>query len=84
MDCYIITLKINPNYIRAFYNLAGLLQHFILDEKNKYINNYFLYLLEKIIVRPNAIAINVINGLLLNTNLKDNFSLIETIKYQKI
>ncbi len=84
LDCYIITLKINPNYIRAFYNLAGLLQHFILDEKNKYINNYFLYLLEKkIIVRPNAIAINVINGLLLNTNLKDNFSLIETSKYPK-
>ena len=84
LECYILTLTINPNYTRADYNLAGVLQHFILDEKNEYINKLYLYLLEKkIIVRPNAIASNVINGLLLNTNLKDNFSLIENIKYPK-
>ena len=84
LECYILTLTINPNYTRAYYNLAGVLQHFILDEKNEYINKLYLYLLEKkIIVRPNAIASNVINGLLLNTNLKDNFSLIENIKYPK-
>ena len=82
LEYYILSIKINPNYIRAFYNLAGVLQHFILDEKNKYINEFFLYLLEKkIIVRPSAIATNVINGLFLNTNLKDNFSLIENDKY---
>ncbi len=84
LEYYILTLTINPNYIRGFYNLAGVLQHFILDEKNKYINKLFLYLLEKkIIVRPNAIATNVINGLFLNTNLKDNFSLIENNNYPK-
>ena len=84
LEYYILTLTINPNYIRGFYNLAGVLQHFILNEKNKYINKFFLYLLEKkIIVRPNAIATNVINGLFLNTNLKNNFSLIENINYPK-
>ena len=84
LECYILTLTVNPNYTRAYYNLAGVLQHFILDEKNEYINKLYLYLLEKkIIVRPNAIASNVINGLLLNTNLKDNFSLIENINYPK-
>ena len=83
LEYYILTLNINPNYIRGFYNLAGVLQHFILDEKNKYINKFFLFLLEKkIIVRPNAIATNVINGLFLNTNLKDNFSLINSSKYR--
>jgi len=82
LEYYILTLTINPNYTRGFYNLAGVLQHFILNEKNKYINNFFLYLLEKkIIVRPNAIATNIINGLFLNTNLKDNFSLIENDNY---
>ncbi len=84
LECYILTLTMNPNYIRGFYNLAGVLQHFILDEKNEFINKFYLYLLEKkIIVRPNAIASNVINGLFLNTNLKDNFSLIENINYPK-
>ena len=84
LEYYILTLTINPNYIRGFYNLAGVLQHFILDEENKNINKFFLYLLEKkIIVRPNAIATNVINGLFLNTNLKNNFSLIENINYPK-
>ena len=84
LEYYILTLNINPNYIRGFYNLAGVLQHFILNEKNKYINKFFLYLLEKkIIVRPNAIATNIINGLFLNTNLKDNFSLIENDNYPK-
>ncbi len=84
LEYYILTLRINPNYIRTFYNLAGVLQHFILDEKNKYINKFYLYLLEKkFIVRPNAIAVNVINGLLLNTNLKDIFSSIETNEFPK-
>ncbi len=84
LSYYILTLNINPNYIRGYYNLAGVLQHFILDEKNKYINKFFLYLLEKkIIVRPNAIAKNVINGLFLNSNLKDILSLIDGKKYQK-
>ena len=84
LEFYILTLNINPNYIRGYYNLAGVLQHYILDEKNKYINKFFLYLLEKkIIVRPNAIATNVINGLFLNTNLKDNFSLVENNIYPK-
>ncbi len=84
LEYYILTIKINPNYVRAFYNLAGVLQHFILDEKNKYINKFFLYLLEKkIIVRPSAIATNVINGLFLNTNLKDSFSLIKNKNYPK-
>ena len=50
LEYYILTLNINPNYIRGFYNLAGVLQHFILDEKNKYINKFFLYLLEKKII----------------------------------
>ena len=82
LEYYILTLNIKPNYIRGFYNLAGVLQHFILDEKNKYINKFFLFLLEKkIIVRPNAISTNVINGLFLNTNLKENFSLINSNKY---
>ncbi len=82
LQYYLVTLSINPNYIRGYYNLAGVLQHYILDEKNRYINNFFLYLLEKkIIVRPNAIARNVINGLYLNTNLKDIFSLIENNKF---
>ena len=81
---YILTLTINPNFIRGYYNLAGVLQHYIIDEKNKYINKFYLYLLEKkIIVRPNAIATNVINGLFLNTNLRDNFSLIENNYYPK-
>ncbi len=84
LEYYILTLNINPNYIRGYYNLAGVLQHYIFDEKNKYINKFFLYLLEKkIIVRPNAIATNVINGLFLNTNLKDNFSLVENNIYPK-
>ncbi len=84
LEYYILTLNINPKYIRGFYNLAGVLQHFILDEKNKYINNFFLYLLEKkIIVRPSAIATNVINGLFLNTNLKDNFLLIKNNNFPK-
>ena len=84
LEYYILTLNINPNYVRAFYNLAGVLQHFVLDEKNIYINDFYLYLLEKkIIVRPNAIATNIINGLFLNTNIKDTFSSIDTSKYPK-
>ncbi|MDC3178669.1 tetratricopeptide repeat protein, partial [Pelagibacteraceae bacterium] len=78
LEYYILTLKINPDFKTAFYNLAGVLQHFILNEKNKYINGFYLYLLEqKIIVRPNAIATNVINGLFLNSNIKEDFSLID-------
>ncbi len=82
LEYYILTLKINPNFETAFYNLAGVLQHFTLNEKNKYINEFYLYLLEqKIIVRPNAIATNIINGLYLNSNIKDDFTLIDSIEY---
>ena len=71
LENYIITLIIKPDYKRAYYNLGGVLQHYILEEKNKYINNFLLYLLnERNIVRPNAIATNVISALYLNTDLK--------------
>ena len=77
LENYIITLIINPNYKRAYHNLAGVLQHYTLEEKNKYINSFLLYLLEqKIIVRPNAIASNIINGLYLNTDLKEILELV--------
>ena len=76
LEYYIITLLINPNYRKAYYNLGGILQHYILNEKNIHINKFYLYLLEqKTIVRPNAISSNVINGLYLNTDLKDIFAL---------
>ncbi len=82
LDYYILTLRINPNFETAFYNLAGVLQHFTLNEKNKYINEFYLHLLEKkTIVRPNAIATNIINGLFLNSYIKDDFSLIDNIQY---
>ena len=82
LDYYILTLRINPGFETAFYNLGGVLQHFSLNEKNKYINEFYLHLLkQKIIVRPNAIATNIINGLFLNTNIKDDFSLIENSEY---
>ena len=84
LDYYILTLRINPSFETAFYNLGGVLQHFILNEKNKYINEFYLHLLkQKIIVRPNAIATNIINGLFLNTNIKDDFSLIENSEYPR-
>ena len=84
LEYYILSLKINPNYKRAYYNLAGLLQHYTLNESNVYINKIFLYLLEqKIIVRPNAIANNVINGLFLNSDIKKNFSLINDKLFPK-
>merc|ERR1712224_1183700 len=58
--------------------LAGVLQFYILDEENKNINKYLLHLLkEKIIVRPNSVAPNILNGLFLNTDLKNNLSLIK-------
>ena len=48
------------------------------NEENKNINKYLLHLLkEKIIVRPNSIPPNILNGLFLNTNLKNNLSLIK-------
>ena len=78
IECYLSTLEINSNYKVAYYNLAGVLQFYILDEENKNINKYLLHLLkEKIIVRPNSIAPNILNGLYLNTDLKDNLSLIK-------
>ena len=81
---YILSLEINPNYKRAYYNLAGLLQHFVLNESNAYINKIFLYLLKQnIIVRPNAIATNVINGLFLNSDIKIIFSLISDKLFPK-
>ncbi len=77
IEFYLSTLEINSNYKVAYYNLAGVLQFYILDVENKKINKYLLHLLkEKIIVRPNSIAPNVLNCLFLNTNLKKNLSLI--------
>ena len=78
IECYLLTLEINSNYKVAYYNLAGVLQFYIINEKNKNINKYLLYLLkEKIIVRPNAIAPNVLNSLFLNTDLNKYLSHIE-------
>ena len=78
LECYLLTLEINSNYKIAYYNLAGVLQFYILKVEDKNINKYLLYLLkEKIIVRPNAIAPNVLNSLYLNTDLKKNLSLIK-------
>ena len=78
IECYLSTLEINSNYKVAYYNLAGVLQFYILNVENKKINKYLLYLLkEKIIVRPNSIAHNVLNGLFLNTDLKKNLSLVK-------
>ena len=76
-ECYLSTLEINSNYKVAYYNLAGVLQFYILDVEYKNINEYLLHLLkEKNIVRPNSIAPNVLNILFLNTDLKNNLSLI--------
>jgi len=84
LDYYILTLRINPSFETAFYNLGGVLQHFTLNEKNKYINEFYFHLLkQKIIVRPNAIATNIINGLFLNSNIKYDFSLIENSEYPR-
>ena len=78
IECYLLTLEINSNYKVAYYNLAGVLQIYRFEEENKNINKYLLYLLkEKIIVRPNSIAPNILNGLFLNTDLKNNLSLIK-------
>ncbi len=78
IECYLSTLEINSNYKVAYYNLAGVLQFYILDVEYKNINKYFLHFLkEKIIVRPNSIAHNVLNTLFLNTDLKNNLSLIK-------
>ena len=77
IECYLSTLEINSNYKVAYYNLAGVLQFYIIDVENKNINKYLLHLLnERIIVRPNSIAPNVLNCLFLNTDLKKNLSLI--------
>ncbi len=78
IECYLTTLEINSNYKIAYYNLAGVLQFYIINVENKKINKYLLYLLkEKIIVRPNSIAPNILNSLYLNTDLKENLSLIK-------
>ncbi len=78
IECYLSTLEINPNYKVAYYNLAGVLQFYIINEENKNINKYLLYLLkERIIVRPNSIAPNVLNNLYFSTDLKKNLSLIK-------
>ncbi len=77
IEHYLSTLEINSNYKVAYYNLAGTLQFYEINVENKNINKYLLYLLkEKIIVRPNSIAPNVLNGLFLNTDLKKNLSLV--------
>ena len=78
IEFYLSALEINSNYKVAYYNLAGVLQFYIINKENKYINKYLLFLLkEKIIVRPNSIATNVLNCLFLNTDLKKNLSLIK-------
>ncbi len=78
IEYYISTLEINSNYKLAYYNLAAALQFYKINEENKNINKYLLYLLkEKIIVRPNSIAHNVLNCLFLNTDLKKNLSLVK-------
>jgi len=78
IECYLSTLEINSNYKIAYYNLAGVLQFYILDVEYKNINKYLLNILkEKIIVRPNSIAHNVLNTLFSNTDLKNNLSLIK-------
>jgi len=77
IECYLSTLEINSNYKVAYYNLAGALQFYKINTKSKNINKYLLHLLkEKIIVRPNSIAPNVLNSLFLNTDLKKYLSLI--------
>ena len=77
IELYLSTLEINSNYKVAYYNLAGALQFYNINVENKNINKYLLYLLkEKIIVRPNSIASNVLNSLFLNTDLKENLSLV--------
>ncbi len=77
IELYLSTLEINSNYKVAYYNLAGALQFYNINIENKKINKYLLYLLkEKIIVRPNSIASNVLNSLFLNTDLKENLSLV--------
>ena len=84
IECYLSTLEINSNYKVAYYNLAGALQFYILDKENKYINKYLLYLLKnKTIVRPNAIASNIINCLNLNSDLQKNLSIITNGKLQE-
>ena len=78
IEYYLLTLEINSNYKVAYYNLAGVLRFYILDVEYKNINKYLLHLLkEKIIVRPNSIAPNILNILFLNTDFKNNLSLIK-------
>ena len=84
IECYLSTLEINPNYKVAYYNLAGVLQFYIINKENKNINKYLLFLLkEKNIVRPYSIAANVLKCLYLNTDLKENLSLINNKKTNK-
>ena len=84
LDNYITTLVINPNYLKGYYNLAGILQYYTFEEKNEYINNFYLYLLEqKNIVRPNSIAKNIIHGLYLNSDLEIDFVSIESKNFSE-
>ena len=84
IECYLSTLEVNSNYKLAYYNLAGALQFYIINKENKDINKHLLYLLkERIIVRPNSIATNILNSLFLNTGLKNNLSLIKNINTKK-
>ncbi len=84
IECYLSTLEVNSNYKLAYYNLAGALQFYIINKENRDINKHLLYLLkEKIIVRPNSIATNILNSLFLNTDLKNNLSLIKNINSKK-
>ena len=72
---YILSLVVKPDYLRAYYNLSIILQNYNFDQENKYINKIYLYLLsKKNIVRPYSIARNVINGLYLNTEIKNYLS----------
>ncbi len=84
IECYLSTLEVNSNYKLAYYNLAGALQFYIINKENKYINKHLIHLLkEKNIVRPNAIANNILNCLFLNTDLKKNLSLTKNINSKK-
>ncbi len=84
IDCYLSTLEVNSNYKLAYYNLAVALQFYTINRENKNINKHLLYLLkEKIIVRPNSIANNILSSLFLNTDLKNDLSLIKNINSKK-
>ncbi len=85
IQSYISTLEINPDYKTAYYNLSAALQFYIINQQNKYINKYLLFLLkQREIVRPNSISINVLNGLYFNTDLKKTLSIIKNKNTEKV